>query len=78
MRKMYAMKPFPFRGEMVSVDDEIVPDNEEQAKLLARIGLIGSKKTRPAPVHKAQSYSTRSIASSPSTEVMVAEPSASG
>lgn len=41
---MLALKPFPFKGVQVQVDEEIEPDNDDQAKLLETIGLASFKR----------------------------------
>lgn len=42
--KMTAVKPFVFRGVMLSVDEELQPDNEGQGRMLERIGLATYKR----------------------------------
>lgn len=44
VQKLVALKPFPFRGILLKVDDELEPDTKEQGDLLEAIGLAGRKK----------------------------------
>jgi len=60
---LIALKPFPFRGKVLSVDEEFEPDNEAQAAILVLAALAA---------HKTRAYRTR-VARVEHTTVSVAE-----
>lgn len=64
-KKLVALRPFVFRGEMLEANDEFEPDTEEQASLLITIG--------HAALHKRSPYRNRSITQAEHAAVMTTE-----
>jgi hypothetical protein len=43
-QKMVVLKPFPFHGVTLNIDDEFEPETKEQGALLETIGLAAKKR----------------------------------
>jgi hypothetical protein len=72
--KMIALRPFPFRGETLQVNEEFEPDDEKQANLLRTIG-HAKDKPRGSRAQPQRSYATR-VVQPETSAVMTASPEA--